>query len=246
VPIKQKLATKAKANDRNTIIMIALQAKMTRTSSSALPRLRQVMVQPRTFPLHQQLGRSFHSHSLLPRRRTDVTATTIGRMEKQLYNPTSTCTSYYTHRSKLVPAATAGSTREIHFLPLLGLWGAKHLSMWTLYNASKQYGWHRVYRRLLEQNRATFPNNKQQQATVQSILRMAIQSPPKVVSQLGKHASVVVPYLQALAERAEPAMPRFLVAAAKVIVQSQKPIKILQDLVSAQEAAASSSKTKLK
>ena len=136
------------------------------------------------------------------------------------------------------------SKRDIHFLPLLGLWGAKHVSMWTLYNTAKAYGWHRVYRRLLEQNRAMFANQQRgtkvagtQQKQMQALIRLAIRSPPQLARQLTEKANVVLPYLQQLAEKAEPAVPRFLVVAAKVILNSTKPIKILQDVLSAVPAS---------
>lgn len=137
--------------------------------------------------------------------------------------------------------------REIHFLPLLGLWGAKHISMWTLYNTAKAYGWPRVYRRLLEQNRAMFAQQQQksgttkaslQQTQLQSVIRLAIRSPPQLARQLSEKANVVLPYLHQLAERAEPAVPRFLVVAAKVILNSTKPIKMLQDALSAVPVSA--------
>ena len=145
--------------------------------------------------------------------------------------------------------ATAIRKREIHFLPLLGLWGAKHLSMWTLYNTAKAYGWPRVYRRLLEQNRAMFARGygteqhqqqqqQQQQQQMQSLLRLAIRSPTQLARQLSDQANTVLPYLQALAERAEPAVPQFLVVAAKVMLQSAKPIKLLQDVLSAVPSSA--------
>ena len=136
--------------------------------------------------------------------------------------------------------------REIHFLPLLGLWGAKHVSMWTLYNTAKAYGWPRVYRRLLEQNRAMFAQQRKsgtvnanlQQSQLQSLIRLAIRSPPQLARQLSEKANVVMPYLHQLAERAEPAVPRFLVVAAKVILNSTKPIKMLQDALSAVPTSA--------
>ena len=136
------------------------------------------------------------------------------------------------------------SKRDIHFLPLLGLWGAKHVSMWTLYNTAKAYGWNRVYRRLLEQNRAMFANQQRgtkvagtQQKQMQALIRLAIRSPPQLARQVTEKANVVLPSLHQLAEKAEPAVPRFLVVAAKVILNSTKPIKILQDVLSAVPAS---------
>ena len=123
--------------------------------------------------------------------------------------------------------------RQVHFLPFLGLWGAKHLSAWTIYNASKAYGWPRVYRRLLEQNRLLNAANPALQKQTQELIRMAIAAPPKFAAQVGRHAEAVTQFLQRIAERAEPNLPRFLVAAIKFVVNSQKPVKILQDFAAA-------------
>mmetsp|Transcript_20162 Transcript_20162/g.30319 ORF Transcript_20162/g.30319 Transcript_20162/m.30319 type:complete len:212 (-) Transcript_20162:1269-1904(-) len=127
----------------------------------------------------------------------------------------------------------AQQRRDIHFLPLLGLWGAKHVSAWTLYNACKQYGWSKVYRRLLEQNRSINANNPSLQASTRRLIKLAIVAPPQFASQLGQQAQVIATFLQNAAAHAEPNMPTFLVVAIKFIINSQKPVKILQDLVGA-------------
>lgn len=122
--------------------------------------------------------------------------------------------------------------RQIHFLPFLGIWGAKHLSAWTLYNACKNYGWPKVYRRLLEQNRQFNRADPVLQARIQSLIRMAIETPPKFASQVASQVQIIIPFLNQLVERAQPNLPPFLVAIAKFIVNSQKPVKIMQDLAS--------------
>lgn len=123
--------------------------------------------------------------------------------------------------------------RQIHFLPFLGVWGAKHVSTWTIYNACKAYGWPRVYRRLLEQNKAINASNPALKKATQDLIRMAIEAPPKFAARVGQHAETVITFLQSVAERAEPNLPRFLVGAIKFVVNSQRPIKILQDFVGA-------------
>ena len=138
-------------------------------------------------------------------------------------------------RPEGIPAAVAAlppsfARREIHFLPLLGLWGVKHISAWALYNACKNYGWARVYRRLLEQNRILISPTTRQ--STQQAIRLAIQAPPQFATQVATHAQVLQPFLEGLAQRAQPAVPSFLVAAAKFVVNSQKPVKvILQDMM---------------
>ena len=123
--------------------------------------------------------------------------------------------------------------RGIHFLPLLGLFGAKHLTSWTLYNACKSYGWPRVYRRLLEQNRALNRNSILYTPTQQA-LRMAIEAPPQFAAQFAtQYERVLLPLIQNIANQAEPKLPMFLVAVAKYIVNSQKPVKIIQDFIGA-------------
>lgn len=132
---------------------------------------------------------------------------------------------------RIYPATLHQQQRQIHFLPLLGLWGAKHISVWTIYNTCKAYGWPRVYRRLLEQNRLLNATNPALQKSTSELIRMAIEAPPKFAAQVGKHAETVTQFLQSVAERAEPNLPRFLVAAIKFVVNSQKPVKVLQDFV---------------
>lgn len=127
--------------------------------------------------------------------------------------------------------------RHIHFLPILGLWGAKHVSTWTLYNACKAYGWPRVYRRLLEQNRAV-NTNLEAKKRLQYVVRLAIEAPPQFAAKLSEYAKVLMPFLQKLAEQAEPNVPRFLVVAAKYVVNSQKPMKIIQDFTGAAQKRA--------
>lgn len=131
-----------------------------------------------------------------------------------------------------VTAPTPSLTRrEIHFLPLLGLWGVKHISAWTLYNACKNYGWAKVYRRLLEQNRAIYAASPNTRQSTQQAIRLAIQAPPQFATQVATHAQVLQPVLEGLAQRAQPAVPSFLVAAAKFVVNSQKPVKVIQDMI---------------
>lgn len=126
--------------------------------------------------------------------------------------------------------------REIHFLPFLGIWGAKHLSTWTIYNACKAYGWPNVYRRLLEQNRMINHNNSAVQKTTKDAIRMAIEAPPKFVGQLStQYSKVVQPFLQQIVAVSETntMMPRFMVAMIKYVLNSQKPVKLVQDLAEA-------------
>jgi hypothetical protein len=59
-------------------------------------------------------------------------------------------------------------------LPLLGLWGAKHETVWTLYNGCKTYGWPKVYGRLLEQNKALNTANPAMQRKIQELVHLAI------------------------------------------------------------------------
>jgi len=114
------------------------------------------------------------------------------------------------------------------------MWGIKHLSTWTIYNACKTYGWPKVYRRLLEQNRIiNSSRNKQLQMATKNTIRLAIEAPPKFAAQLSQHAETILPFLQKIVEQAEPNMPRFLVAIARYIINSQKPIKIMQDFIGA-------------
>jgi hypothetical protein len=107
------------------------------------------------------------------------------------------------------------------------------LSTWTLYNACKTYGSPRVYRRLLEQNRIInhVTNNREIRQRTQQLARLAIEAPPQFVTQLAHYSeSTVLPFLHKIAQRAEPSLPKFLVAIVKYIVQSQNPVKLMQDL----------------
>lgn len=132
----------------------------------------------------------------------------------------------------ILPHVVHRQQRQIHFLPLLGIWGAKHLSAWTLYNAGKNYGWPRVYRRLLEQNRNFHRTNPAIRARTQSLIRMGLEYPVQFVAHIAEHAQVILPFLNQLVERATPVMPSFMVTLAKYIMNSQKPVKIMQDLAS--------------
>ena len=106
-----------------------------------------------------------------------------------------------------------------------------------------------MYRRLLEQNRIINSQNPTLQQSTKNAIRMAIEAPPRFVSQLStQYNSVILPFLQqivSLAERTTASssesirMPRFLVAMIKYIVESQKPMKLMKDLA---EAGASKSK----
>lgn len=121
--------------------------------------------------------------------------------------------------------------RQIHFLPFLGLWVGKHLSSWTIYNACKAYGWPKVYRRLLEQNRFANANNSNRQQQVQFVIRQAIEAPPKFAAQLSEYMTIILPFLETVAKQTEPKLPRFLVVAIKYIINSQKPAKIFHDFL---------------
>ena len=123
------------------------------------------------------------------------------------------------------------SKRQIHFLPFLGLWVGKHLSSWTIYNACKAYGWPKVYRRLLEQNRSANSNNASRQQKVQFVIRQAIEAPPKFAAQLSEYMTIILPFLQTIAKQTEPNLPRFLVVAIRYIINSQKPAKIFHDFL---------------
>ena len=123
------------------------------------------------------------------------------------------------------------SKRQIHFLPFLGLWVGKHLSSWTIYNACKAYGWPKVYRRLLEQNRFANSNNASRQQQVQFVIRQAIEAPPKFAAQLSEYMTIILPFLQTIAKQTEPNLPRFLVVAIRYIINSQKPAKIFHDFL---------------
>ncbi|CAB9504696.1 expressed unknown protein [Seminavis robusta] len=112
------------------------------------------------------------------------------------------------------------------------LWGAKHLSAWTLYNAGRNYGWPRVYRRLLEHNRRFNGANPALQKQTQQLIRLGLEAPVQFAAQIAAQAQIIMPFLNKLVERATPNVPSFLVAMAKYIVNSQKPVKIMQDLAS--------------
>ena len=131
--------------------------------------------------------------------------------------------------------------RQIHFLPFLGLWGAKHMTAWTLYNACKSYGWPKVYRRLLEQNRILHrqaPGNAAIEEAARRAIRLAIEAPPKFAAQLSQHVETLRPLLDYVTSQAQPRLPEFIVAIAKFILNSQKPVKVVQDMMGAAGKAA--------
>lgn len=162
----------------------------------------------------------------------------LTKIPHQRYQGTTTMTSRPLAKKVIWNKAGGNGIlkREIHFLPFLGMWGAKHLSTWTIYNACKAYGWPNVYRRLLEQNRMINHNNPAVQKTTKDAIRMAIEAPPKFVGQLStEYSKVVQPFLQQIINISETntMMPRFMVAMIKYVLNSQKPVKLVQDLAEA-------------
>ena len=144
---------------------------------------------------------------------------------------------------------TQSRRNVVHIAPLVGLWGIKHLSMWTIYNACKSYGWPKVYRRLLEYNRSLYNANRgslQQQQTTQRIIRMAIEEPPKFAQQIStNYNKYIQPLFQHIIDTSSKVssssatvagapqiqVPSFTIELIKYVINSAKPIKILNDFV---------------
>ena len=60
----------------------------------------------------------------------------------------------------------------------VALAGALLLKKWTVYKAGSEYGWPRVYRRLLEKNREIVPT--EHQADVKEAIAAALRSPTQI------------------------------------------------------------------
>ena len=75
------------------------------------------------------------------------------------------------------------------FLLLAGLLLAKKAVLASLYVAAKQYGWPRVYRRLLEANKKLMTS--QQQHTVRTTIKLAMRLPTQAADLLEKSNEVM-------------------------------------------------------
>ena len=144
----------------------------------------------------------------------------------------------------------------------------KHLSMWTIYNACKSYGWPKVYRRLLEYNRSLYAakpsnggntggagtavnNNNSQRMATQRIIRMAIEEPPKFVQQIELYYNQYIqPLFQHIVVNVSSTnstrrmLPPFVVEMIKYVLNSAKPIKLLKDFMTTTGGKATTSTAK--
>ena len=74
----------------------------------------------------------------------------------------------------------------VHPLLFLGLLAAKKSVVYAAYRAGSRYGWPRVYRRVLEYNRAFTP--KDQQSGVKSLVKRALHSPEQLADAVKNNA----------------------------------------------------------
>ena len=95
--------------------------------------------------------------------------------------------------SRTTPAALL-LARHIH----PGIWaGALLLKKWTVYKAASDYGWPRVHRRLLEQNRVHVP--PEHQPAVRKAVGMLIRYPTQIFSTI-RDTPHLGPFLRSAAE----------------------------------------------
>ena len=78
-------------------------------------------------------------------------------------------------RAAAAPALTPAHARNFHPVAFAG---ALLLKKWTVYKAGSEYGWPRVYRRLLEKNREIVP--VEHQAAVKLAIGAALRSPTQI------------------------------------------------------------------
>ena len=119
---------------------------------------------------------------------------------------------------------------------LIGALFVKKLTSYAMYQAASNYGWPRVYKRVLELNRIHTP--LQHQETVRFAVRGAIESPLKIYNVITD--SKVVDFAKNVAQSneiindekfktsAQP--PSFLMGLASIVAKSNTPMKFLSAL----------------
>ena len=116
---------------------------------------------------------------------------------------------------------------------LIGALVVKKMAGFGMYQAASNYGWPRVYKRILEQSRVHMP--KESQKLIRGSVRAAIESPLKIYhviadSHVGDLARKVS---QAATEKgnvsnAGTTPPSFIVSMSHVFAKSLTPIKFLK------------------
>eukprot|EP00937_MAST-01D_sp_MAST-1D-sp2_P007829 g7829.t1 len=128
----------------------------------------------------------------------------------------------------VVPPSQVALSRNFHPIALLG---GVLLKKWTVYKAASEYGWPRVYRRLLEKNREHVP--PEHQAGVRMAVSAYIRTPTRVFGAVRDS-----PYVGALLQRltadiasgASNNLPAPVVSLLKTVAQSTEAGKTLSEL----------------
>ncbi|EWM22699.1 Tex-like protein, HTH domain protein [Nannochloropsis gaditana] len=113
--------------------------------------------------------------------------------------------------------------------PLLMGWLFKQANLMNLYGAMKAYGFHRVYRRLLEANNRLM-DNSQDRRIVRENIKQAMRAPNHVVEILDESHTVafLTRYAKELTTGLETRAPPFFVNAARVVLQKTPMGRLLR------------------
>ena len=141
-------------------------------------------------------------------------------------------------------AADRATTRSFHgsiacrhplplFLPAIAVvLKALHVNVWTFYYAADSYGWPRVYRRILEANRAANAADPAAQRLVADSLKLVLRTPTQAYTVLADNE--VLRRVGAVAEELTAPYaantPDFLKDLGSSIVKRTKAGKIVNDL----------------
>ena len=114
--------------------------------------------------------------------------------------------------------------------PLLIGWLLKQANFFTFYQAAASYGWHKIYRRLLEANNRLV-DKKEDRLIVQDTIKQAMRFPTKVVDILDESHTVAFlqKYAKELTTDLETKAPPFFVNAAKLVL-AKTPLGKMTDI----------------
>ena len=124
--------------------------------------------------------------------------------------------------------------------PLLLGWLLKQASIFNLYGAMKAYGFHRVYRRLLEANKRLV-DKPQDRRIVQDTIKQALRAPNQVVQILDESHTVafLARYARELTTDLETKAPPFFVKSAQVVLQKTPMGKLIDVFAEWQDTSRS-------
>jgi len=113
---------------------------------------------------------------------------------------------------------------------LIGALVVKKMAGFGMYQAASNYGWPRVYKRILEQSRVHMP--KESQILIRESVRAAIESPLKIYNVIAdSHVGDLARKVSQAATEKENAgtrPPSFIVSMSHVFAKSLTPIKFLK------------------